>query len=429
MSKQRSWHDASPEDWEIARRREAIIRPLAEQPSLEPEAVAEAAHNLDVSRSLLYHLLRLYRKRPQTSTLLLRRKGRPLGSHQVSEPVEAIIDESIRNFFLTRERPRLADLMRQIASACQSRHLPAPNFRTVKRRLAALDPSVVMRKREGAKAANAAFKSVGVFNRTLQALELVQIDHTPVDVIVVDERDRRPIGRPWLSLAIDVSTRVVPGFYVSLDPPSAISVALVLAHAVLPKEAWLADRQLRVPWLISGLPEVLHLDNAAEFQSEAITRGTQEYGIALEYRPPGQPHFGGHIERLIGTTMGALHMLPGSTFSNIADKGDYRSEKAATLTLAELECWIALQIAGVYHQSVHSALHRSPLQAWTEALAGRSRPVRQPVAIFFLFTGCSLVRRTGGRFGSGFTIGMPLQSTATTRSDAEGCEGSARRCW
>ena len=34
------------------------------------------------------------------------------------------------------------------------------------------------------------------------------------------------------------------------------------------------------------------------------------------WRPPGTPHFGGHIERLIGTQMGAVHLLPGTTFSN-----------------------------------------------------------------------------------------------------------------
>ncbi|MGG2204572.1 transposase, partial [Escherichia coli] len=35
-------------------------------------------------------------------------------------------------------------------------------------------------------------------------LEQVQIDHTVIDLIVVDDRDRQPIGRPYLTLAIDV---------------------------------------------------------------------------------------------------------------------------------------------------------------------------------------------------------------------------------
>src|SRR5258708_7850233 len=77
-------------------------------------------------------------------------------------------------------------------------------------------------------------------------LERVQIDHTQVDVIVVDEGDRLPIGRPCLMLAIDVASRAVFGFSVSLERPSVVSVALTLVQAVLPKDLWLADRQLEV---------------------------------------------------------------------------------------------------------------------------------------------------------------------------------------
>jgi putative transposase len=34
--------------------------------------------------------------------------------------------------------------------------------------------------------------------------------------------------------------------------------------------------------------------------------------------------------------MGAVHLLPGTTFSNVAEKGSYVSEKRATLTLRVL---------------------------------------------------------------------------------------------
>ena len=139
---------------------------------------------------------------------------------------------------------------------------------------------------------------------------------------------------------------------------------LALSHAVLPKDLWLSDRELDLDWLGCGLPESLHLDNAQEFKSEALERGTREYGIKLIYRSPGRPHYGGHIERLIGTVMGAVHLLPGTTFANVTKKGSYRSEKKASLTLLELERWLALQIAGVYHHTVHSALHQTPAAAW-----------------------------------------------------------------
>ena len=140
-----------------------------------------------------------------------------------------------------------------------------------------------------------------------------------------------------------------------------------------------------------GLPELLQLDNAAEFHSRALVRGAQEYGIRIDYRPPGTPHFGGHIERLIGTTMGAVHLLPGTTFSNVAEKGAYPSEKASVLTLVELERWLALQVGGVYHQSVHSSLLKPPAAAWQDGLARRrpstSKTRRSPNVLFGFLTG------------------------------------------
>jgi hypothetical protein len=38
------------------------------------------------------------------------------------------------------------------------------------------------------------------------------------------------------------------GFYLTLDEPSEVSVALCLAHAVLPKEAWLLERKIQAEW-------------------------------------------------------------------------------------------------------------------------------------------------------------------------------------
>ena len=40
-----------------------------------------------------------------------------------------------------------------------------------------------------------------------------------------DEKYRLPIQRPWLTL---LATRMVGGYYLSLDPPSSVSVDLAL---------------------------------------------------------------------------------------------------------------------------------------------------------------------------------------------------------
>src|ERR1035441_5738189 len=237
-----------------------------------------------------------------------------------------------------------------------------------------------MQKRHGAKKAREKFGPVNISTlRPEWPLDVSQMDHTPVDVTVVDNERRLPIGRPWLTLAIDVASRMVAGFHVSLWAPSALSVSLTLSHAVLSKTEWLADRELQnLDWPVAGLPRTIHVDNAKEFHSEALVRGCQEYGIQLDHRPRGKPQYGGHIERLIGTMMGAVHLLPGTTFSNVKDKGAYESESRASLTLPELERWLGLQIAGVYHLSVPSATGMTPLTAWQEGIAKKRNPLRHP---------------------------------------------------
>ncbi|SFM64586.1 Mu transposase C-terminal domain-containing protein [Shimia aestuarii] len=62
--------------------------------------------------------------------------------------------------------------------------------------------------------------------------------------------------------------------------------------------------------------------------------------------------------------MGRLHLLPGTTFSNEQDRGEYDPERHAALSLRELERYIALDIVGSYHQSIHSSLSRPPLAVW-----------------------------------------------------------------
>jgi hypothetical protein len=80
----------------------------------------------------------------------------------------------------------------------------------------------------------------------------------------------------------------------TFSPTGTIVLCMALTHEVLPKTSWLADRELQtLDWPAAGLPQVLHVDNAREFHSEALVRGCQEYGIRLDHRPTGQPHFGG----------------------------------------------------------------------------------------------------------------------------------------
>ncbi|MDH4989312.1 hypothetical protein QEZ48_00480 [Aquamicrobium lusatiense] len=167
------------------------------------------------------------------------------------------------------------------------------------------------------------------------------MDYTKADVFVVDEETRQPLGRPWLTLAMDVCSRMVTGFYLTMEAPPRLSTSLYLMHSVFDKSAWLRERGITEPCPVGGLPDIIPVDNGAQLPQPRVQERSQ---IAVEWRPPGEPRLGGHIERLIGTQMGRLHLLPGTTFSNDHERGEYNSKLHAALTLREHKDEIPLRL-------------------------------------------------------------------------------------
>lgn len=355
----------SDEVWALAVRRAEVIGPLAVAGTAGGAVAAEvAAERLGISRRQVYVLLRRWREgQGVVSDLIPGRSSGGRGGQRLPSAVEVVIREVLRKHYLTRQRKKITAIHREVIRVCRTRGLPAPSRGVIVRRIAALDPLAAMKAREGADAARSLESAGGRVPPVTRVLEQVQIDHTVVDLIVVDERHRLPIGRPYVTVAIDVFSRSIVGLVVTLEAPSALSVGLCLANMVTDKRAWVERLGIEVDWPMAGKPGELFLDNAAEFKSEALRRGCQEHGITLDYRPVGRPHYGGVIERVIGTLMEMVHELPGTTFSNPAQRGSYDSGAKAALTVAELEKWLALAVAS-YHGRVHGTTGQTPQARW-----------------------------------------------------------------
>lgn len=275
----------SDADWAEAVRREAVIRPLFETSHLKSHRVAEASRQLGLSTRRIYGLLSAFRQNPVTTSLLSRKPGPQKGVRQLDAEVDAQIETAIENVYLKREKPTLKKLLRDVSQNCRARGLPSPSMKAIRARISARSLRERIKARHGAEAAGDKFRLVQIGLLTERPLHVVQIDHTKVDIMLVDDVTRACIGRPWLTLVLDVHTRMVLGLYLSLDAPSATSVALAVSQAVLPKADWLADRGIELSWIAHGLPEVIHVDNGREFHSRAFERGCQQYGIRIAYRP------------------------------------------------------------------------------------------------------------------------------------------------
>jgi putative transposase len=264
----------SQEDWDRARKRTSVIAPLAALQTVGYHAAGEAAQQLGISRRQVYSLIQRAREGSGLLTdLVPRRTSGGKGKGRLSEAVESIIRDLIRKQFMNRQKLKLSKIYREIKKECKTKGLPVSARNTVALRIKQLNPVQVKSSREGANAARTLQSAGGTPPKITFILEQVQIDHTIIDLMIVDERDRQPIGRSYLTIAIDVFSDCIVGMVVTLEPPFAVSVGLCLAHMVCDKRPLLEQLQLEVEWPMSGKPRSLYMDNAAEFKSEALRRG------------------------------------------------------------------------------------------------------------------------------------------------------------
>ena len=351
---------AEDKDWNKAVKRYEIIRPLLEQSHRERSDVEAVAEKAGKSTATIYRWIRRFEETGLVSSLL-RSNRADKGSSKLPYETEELIARCIDQYYLKQERPSVLSLYRQIKHACYEDDIPAPTKSTVYSRVYGIEERERLRRRYSPKRAAEKLEPLrGKFPGGKFPNEVVQIDHTPVDLIVVDQEHRLPVGRPYLTIALDVATKMITGFRMTLEAPGDSSAGLCIAHAALAKEHWLAKRDIHAEWPIFGKMQKIHVDNAKEFRGKMLRRACDEHGIILENRPKGQPNYGPHVERAFRTFMAEAQNLPGTTFSNVQERFTYDSEGKACMTLEELETWFTVFIVYCYHHRSHSGINNFP---------------------------------------------------------------------
>ena len=361
----------SDEYWEKALEKYEMIKPLLNYEQHCPASVKERAKEVGVSDRSLYRWIQAYNSLGSIAGLVDRKRGWAKGNSRLSKEQDELVTVIINEFYLHKQRPTIEQTIREVQRVASQKGIESPSRRTIRQRILRISEEERLRKRgQKEKAKNKFTPKPNNFPNVDFPLSVIQIDHTPVDLIIVDNQYRKPIGRPFLTLAMDVYSRMITGYYLSLDAPSVTSVAMCIARSILPKERLLLTHDVKGEWAVFGYPNKIHVDNGADFRSLDLSKSCEAHGIALEFRPVGRPEFGGHIERVIGTFMKEVHGLSGTTFSNTKEKDTYQSEAEAVMTLDEFETWLINYIVNVYHKRVHSALSMSPVQKWRLGIFG-----------------------------------------------------------
>ncbi len=282
--------------------------------------------------------------------------------------------------------------------------LGPPGRNTVHRRIRAMGSDSILRRRRS-RAERQAEDAVSEGPRLSHVLERVEIDHTVLDLFVVDEDDRLPIGRPTLTIAIDSCSRMPFGFHVGFEPPSYLAVIGCLLHGILPKPDPRETYGTQNPWPVWGLPEKLVCDNGREFVGRDLDDACAQLGIVLEPNPPSSPWYKGAVERFIRThNTGLVHTLPGTTYSNLVARGDYDPARHACISLPAFLKLLHLWLLDVYAQTWHEGAKGVPVKLWAESVAAGWEPAlhhsAEEVRILLGRTAERTLQRTGIDFES-----------------------------
>lgn len=351
--------DVSDAELRVARKRDAIFKQLRD--GLIGQA--KAMELLEVKKSQFYNLYKSFLESNSYLDLTRKKRGTRPGNHKLTPGQLSALELSFQENYKGPSASS-AKVWKGAQGLCPEDELPPSKYQC--RKFVAAKPEKEKFYRKNGKEAGdnkyGAKSKKKIMDRVLQQ---VQMDHTRVDMILVDEFDRDVlVGRPWLTIIMCALARVILGLYLSFRAPSLRTVASALSFAVQDKfqylESYVHDPRA---YPFYGIPFLIYTDNAAEFTSPRFIATCKGWGMDWDHRPVDKKWYGGLIERGVGTFMNEVHFLPGTTGSNVIQRGGLTPELDAKYDIVQCGKFLLDQVI-IYHGTVHEGLGCTPRQAW-----------------------------------------------------------------
>jgi len=306
-----------------------------------------------------------------------RRGGK--GESRLEPAVEGIVLEKIETAFLNSKRGTaedvynavLLEIQRLNTTRIESESLKVPGLRTIQRRIQGIDAFERAVASYGEREARRRFADQSCARRVTRILEIVEIDHTPMDVMYTDA-EGRVIDRPNFTVVLDRLSRCVLGFCISSAGHGVHAVFEALRHSMMPK-SYLRERfpELLLEWPCHGWPERLLMDNGREFHARAVVDALTNLGVVCEYAASRDPNDKPFVERFLRTfNYSFIHKLPGTTLAKVHQRVGFKSEEDACITFEKLNEMVHVWVTSVYHLRPHKGLQgRAPIDVWKEGAA------------------------------------------------------------
>jgi putative transposase len=198
-------------------------------------------------------------------------------------------------------------------------------------------------------------------------LERVEMDHTLLDIWVIDDERGIPLGRPTITILVCGYSGYITGFYISFEGECLARVVRSIKIAIQPKDMLTAAAGLTNEWHSMGLWETLVVDNALAFHSPHLKQIAIDLGSDLEYCPVRMPWFKPSAERHIGELCAELPkhgrpQKPGSREEPI----DPRT--TACITFSDLCVGILRWVVDVHPLEINERKLARPLDLFLDGL-------------------------------------------------------------
>lgn len=273
--------------------------------------------------------------------------------------------------------------------------IEAPSLSTFERRCNKVDKYTRDYYRKGASYANRVHNAYDRQALSARPYQDVEVDHCTLDLLLVDDESDLVLGRPDLVLFRCRATGMIIGYGLDYEAPSYASFVAGLRHAMYPKDMGRFPA-VQAPWPCFGRIQNLWVDNALHFIGDDIESAARELRMNKPRFKPRNPWLKGALERFFGfLNTGLIHLLPGTTLSNVVDRRNVDPETLdrAKIRVSDFEALLVFFICEVANSRVSKGLGTPrgvgdiPLRVWEEK--ARSNPIRPlpPVDLFIALCG------------------------------------------
>lgn len=293
---------------------------------------------------------------------------------------ERFLQDSIDSGYLinTRPSPRSAyqsylaslDTENRRREGLRLPQLRSVSERTFYRRIEDLDAYEVAQVRLGREEARRQYKMIKGHLPAEYPLDAVEIDHTPLNLFVIDDLAFLPLGRPWLTAIKDRFSKILLGFYVSFQATGLASIFGAVKHSLHAHHmAYKHWPDLQNPWPSHGRGALYVSDRGADFKSLRYRVAIASLGAKYEHCERRTPWLKSSIERFFRTVEQTFfECMPGKTFACLQERGSYDSVKQAVVRFSTL-IYLFHKWAADYHNVLpHSRTHVTPLELWNEGI-------------------------------------------------------------